>query len=513
MLPGNYVIEFSDVVDWLTPSNQYITLNSGDSVTVTGVYVTSTGAPKIHYFSAYPEVIGEQDETLLSWKVVNANSISIDNGVGGVGALSTRKVTPGTTTTYTITASNAYGTSEAVVTVTVKEQPEILWFDSSKSSIGKDGSVELSWGATTATKVTLSSKKMVGPSARTNVNIETGMLELTPKKSTTYTLTATNEVGEVTSNLDVDVSNAPEIAKFYSLPEAIAEGDEATIYWDITGADYAEISEIGEVKATSGKRKVSPEKTLSYSLTASNGSGDADSQITLKVYPVDECVDLSITATPDVASNTNIAGNQLTYFFTLENNGQNKAKNFMVSLKSDKGEGDSVFVGRLNAGSSKQIRMNYLPFKGGLHKLHVMVDEIGLNADLDRTNNSLQFTERFTAATNADLLVSNINLTRATDKFAVIDFELRNIGSLESSGFQWQVFVQEKAEDKKLLLSTGHLEELAAGKYEQLSKVLDLSQFDSRVIITVVIDAYDAIEESNLTNNSKSTSYNLSRLK
>lgn len=80
--------------------------------------VTPSG-PTISSFTSNSTSIIEGENVTLSW-VTNATSVSIDHGIGTVAAPSgSTTVTPASTTTYTLTATNSAGSSTAVVTVTV----------------------------------------------------------------------------------------------------------------------------------------------------------------------------------------------------------------------------------------------------------------------------------------------------------------------------------------------------------------------------------------------------------
>lgn len=61
----------------------------------------------------------------LNWKTTDANSVSIDNGVGTVPTSGVKTVTPSETTTYHLTASGDGGTADATATVTVNSQPAV----------------------------------------------------------------------------------------------------------------------------------------------------------------------------------------------------------------------------------------------------------------------------------------------------------------------------------------------------------------------------------------------------
>jgi hypothetical protein len=70
--------------------------------------------------TATPTIIDQGASATLSWSTSNATSVSIDQNIGGVPATGTRSVTPAATTTYTLTATNATGSTVRTVTVTVR---------------------------------------------------------------------------------------------------------------------------------------------------------------------------------------------------------------------------------------------------------------------------------------------------------------------------------------------------------------------------------------------------------
>jgi Tol biopolymer transport system component len=83
-------------------------------------------------FSASPTSITGGSSTTLSWTSANATSASIDNGVGSVTPVSggSAKVSPATTTTYTLTLTGSGGsvTYQAAVTVTSAGNALILYY-------------------------------------------------------------------------------------------------------------------------------------------------------------------------------------------------------------------------------------------------------------------------------------------------------------------------------------------------------------------------------------------------
>src|SRR5579859_7709402 len=91
--------------------------------------------------------------SVLSFTSTNADSGSIDNGVGVVGINSQVRVTPAKTTTYTYTATGPGGsaTAQATVTVIPAGPPPTVTLSASPTSIFAGQSATLSWTSTNAT--------------------------------------------------------------------------------------------------------------------------------------------------------------------------------------------------------------------------------------------------------------------------------------------------------------------------------------------------------------------------
>jgi hypothetical protein len=103
----------------------------------------SIPVPVIAFFTANPLTINAGQSSLLSWEVSNATSVNITPDIGSVDASGTTTVIPGTTTGYTLTASNSYGTVYTQLTITVSgpHYPEGLQELQLHTISGEDGSL------------------------------------------------------------------------------------------------------------------------------------------------------------------------------------------------------------------------------------------------------------------------------------------------------------------------------------------------------------------------------------
>jgi hypothetical protein len=76
-------------------------------------------------FDVEPGIINQGEFANLSWVVISASSINIDNGIGVVALTGHRIIQPTQTTTYILTALNATTTKSATATITVTPTQQI----------------------------------------------------------------------------------------------------------------------------------------------------------------------------------------------------------------------------------------------------------------------------------------------------------------------------------------------------------------------------------------------------
>jgi hypothetical protein len=260
-----------------------------------GTSGTGTGqAPVINRFAANPETISAGGTSQLSWEVTGATSVNIDNGVGSVAVNGTRTVLPPSTTSYTITAANQYGSTHASAQVLVSGGggatppasglPVINSFNASPDVVAAGGSSVLSWNVANATAVSIS--PIIG-----NVNPVSGSGTVTVGSTTTFVMTATNASGSTNSSLTVSVAGGappsagfPSINSFTASHVSILVGGSSTLSWNVSGASQVVITGIGPVSSV-GSVAVSPGATTNYTLTATSPGGSWVTQtITVAVH-------------------------------------------------------------------------------------------------------------------------------------------------------------------------------------------------------------------------------------
>ena len=185
-----------------------------ESVTIT---VQEPSGPTIEYLRVIPSIISPGDCAQLEWgKVENATSAEIEPGIGGVGTPGEQEVCPTTTTTYSLSAQDASGTSVAQTTLLVSSgtepKPVISYFTANPANIQTGECTTLDWGKVDyATSVSIDRNigGVASPDSR----------EVCPGATTTYLMTATGPGGTTEVELAVNVSPV----RLVELPDLVIE--------------------------------------------------------------------------------------------------------------------------------------------------------------------------------------------------------------------------------------------------------------------------------------------------
>jgi hypothetical protein len=266
-----------------TSSTTYtITATNSAGVTEATAKVTigASGEPVITAFGANPDFLNAGDSSMLEWFVTNADSVSINQGIGGVPIYGSEEISPTSTTTYILTASNSAGTSTMEVTVTISSdgKPVISDFYASPVNITTGQTSTLRWNVAGAKTI------FIDPGIGTVDASDTQTVS--PNTTTTYTLSATNENGTSTASATVNYSTVdlPVIENFTVNPSTIPAGNYATLSWEVSNADTISIDNgVGTVQPT-GSTSVNPIATTEYTITATKGSQTVTLSRTLSVY-------------------------------------------------------------------------------------------------------------------------------------------------------------------------------------------------------------------------------------
>ena len=227
----------------------------------------------------------------LSWDSTNANSVTIDQGVGSVPVDSPdegKTVTPpqpgatetSKTTTYRFTAAGGGDPGACSVTITVWRPPSVDGFSADPTTLRKQQTTRLSWATGHASSTTIDQGVGSVP-----VDSSEEVRSVTPpqpstaetSRSTSYTLTASNPgytgADAASAAVSVTVWNRPSVDSFTASPSTIDEGEDSGLKWTTTHATGVSIDQgVGPVAVDdeTGTTKVSPHQDTTYTLTASN---------------------------------------------------------------------------------------------------------------------------------------------------------------------------------------------------------------------------------------------------
>ena len=276
----------------LVVRDSFGTASAPDAVVISSLRADQ---PVILNFRANPSEIRLGGSSQLEWEVSNADSITISN-VQGSTALNPENgntpVSPIDTTTYILTACNVVNECvSAEATVLVRPDiPEIVRFAVVPPEIRLGDCSVLQWETRGASRVFVTNLTSGG--APVNVNTS-DQLVVCPQRTTTYSLTATNDRGEIVSAEAAVLvrPDIPEIVRFAVVPPEIWLGDCSVLQWETRGASRVFVTNLTSGGApvnvnTSDQLVVCPQRTTTYSLTATNDRGEiVSSDVTIVVRP------------------------------------------------------------------------------------------------------------------------------------------------------------------------------------------------------------------------------------
>jgi len=262
-------------------SNNLITVflrgTPGASITITINAGATPDQPPEVTFSADPQTITLGESSTLSWNVIDADTISIDPGIGSVEPNGTSEVSPTETTTYTLTAEGPGGTTTKSVSVSVNIPMPTVSISANPVNILLGESATLTWSSTHADIC------VIDPDiGSVGVN---GSFQVSPTDATAYTITATGPGGIAIANISITVTdpNSPPTVIMDPTSAVISQGGSITLTWDSQSAQSAFIDNgVGSVPV-SGSAMVSPEHTTIYTITVTGTTGSNSAQAKIQV--------------------------------------------------------------------------------------------------------------------------------------------------------------------------------------------------------------------------------------
>jgi hypothetical protein len=185
-------------------------------------------------------------------------------------------------------ASALVACDDAAGPTTVALLPGIASFDATPERVIAGEPVTLAWEVSNVTEITLTSDDGATQVQLPGAQARMGSVEVIPRKTTAYTLTARNNPGggasasPVSATVQVVVEEpltAPTLALSVS-PSSITEGATATLAWTVTDAETLELEANGapvalpDPAALTGTLEVSPTSDTTWTMTATGAGGD-----------------------------------------------------------------------------------------------------------------------------------------------------------------------------------------------------------------------------------------------
>ena len=224
--------------------------------------------------STSSDAITMGESATITWSSDNAQSCTIDNGIEIVDLNGSVSITPTETTTYTITAKGEFSAVTAEVTISVYELPTAT-FSADKLTILKGDSAVLTWATenTTVCTITPGMESVELNSSHT----------VTPEETTTYVLTASNDLNTVTKELTITVV-APPTVTFTVDNATLTQGDTAILSWMTENATSCTIDNgIGSVDLN-GSVEVTPSEAITYTITVTGPLSSVTAEVAILVY-------------------------------------------------------------------------------------------------------------------------------------------------------------------------------------------------------------------------------------
>ena len=241
--------------------------------------------------TASPTTISAGESTTLTWTSEDATSCTAFLGWTGTKALNgSQSVSPTVTTTYQLdcTGPGGVGSDDAVVTVTVVQEPEDPSVDitANPMTINSGSTSVLTWDSTNATTCTASN-------GWTGTKTADGTESVSPTVTTTYAISCTGAGGTATDSVSITVDavtpNQPTVDLTASRTSVTPGADSATttLTWTSTNATSCTASggTFTGAKGTSGAETITPSATTTYTLTCTGAGGDGNDSVTVNFVP------------------------------------------------------------------------------------------------------------------------------------------------------------------------------------------------------------------------------------
>lgn len=203
-------------------------------------------APRITAFTTDKSRIASGESAKLTFTTTGASKVSITDDRGGSvqlegdAASGTASVAPRNSAFYVLRALGEGGSDTAFVQVAVNEPLKDVFLLAVPSTITAGQSAQLLWGAAGASSATLSS----GSGSPQTLGGSTGVVSVTPARSTEYVLSAQGAPGTPPLTAIARVGVSPVISKFtFDAVNGVKANETINFAWATAGATSVVISE------------------------------------------------------------------------------------------------------------------------------------------------------------------------------------------------------------------------------------------------------------------------------
>lgn len=258
--------------------------------------------------SIKPSSVQPGSRATLVWNTRNADTFTIDNGVGSMALVETGSAgTPPITsdTTFTGTATGPHGSAKCIAKVkiiTTKPLP-VCTLTASKSTIELGGSSVLSWTTSNATAFT------VDNGVGTVANFEAGSTTVSPLVTTTYTGRATGPGGtSAPCKTTITVTKPPSetlSCELKATPTAIQKGRTSVLTWTTNNASKFVINNgVGEMAlvetGSAGTPAITSDITFTGTATSKTGKTvTCSAKVTVTDTPPPSALACTLSASPN----------------------------------------------------------------------------------------------------------------------------------------------------------------------------------------------------------------------
>ncbi len=289
-------IENSDGVE-ANLSSHTLSITPGQTKSFTITYAASDASVSLQASSAN---IDSGGSVTLSWSSGNVNSctgtssptVANWNSASKNISSSGESVTLVSTATFTLSCSGATSNSASV---TVNVNPPQVDLSASLPEINAGESLKLTWLTSSVTACSGSAAPSLAnwsntAKATSNASGET----VEPAETTIFTLSCTGS-STASDSVSVTVNAGRRAEPIYAVPELkvsisperVLKGETAVLKWEVTNAEYLDISPLGLRQYYSGFMVLKPAADTVYEFKAVNRTKTAVAKVGVKVEPLD----------------------------------------------------------------------------------------------------------------------------------------------------------------------------------------------------------------------------------